>query len=74
MDIRTTHAHLEIRADEIYGVFKLGFKKDSPQFEYCFIGENCGSLTYEGETIQKHPTFKNVDKFEGWCRRYIAEH
>ena len=74
-NMRTTHAHLERKENgDVYGVFKLGFNKDASRFEYCFIGANVGVLTYDGKTINKHPKFKGIEAFEGWCRKYCAEH
>lgn len=74
-NMRTTHAHLDRRENgDIYAVYKLGFKKDSPCFEYCFIGEKFNVLTYKGDLIEKHPKFKGIDSFENWCRKYTAEH
>ena len=72
---RQTNAHLDRRENgDIYGVFKLSFKKDSPKFEYCFLGEKMNQLTFDGQVIDKHPTFNGISSFEGWCRRYTAEH
>ena len=74
-NMRVTHAHLERKENgDIYGVFKLGFTKDASRFEYCFIGENVGVLSYDGKVINKHPKFKGIDAFEGWCRKYCVEH
>lgn len=74
-NMRTPHAHLDRKENgDVYAVFKLGFKKDASRFEYCFIGESMGVLTFDGTEIVKHPTFKNIDAFEGWCRKYCAEH
>lgn len=42
-------------------------------FVYYFIGEKSGTLTFNGEPFGYHPTFKNIDQFEGWVRRYYAE-
>ena len=73
-NMRTPRAHLDRKENgDIYGVWKLGFKKDASRFEYCFIGEQVGVLTYDGKVIQKHPKFKNIEAFEGWCRSYYAE-
>jgi len=74
-NMRTTHAHLERKDNgDVYAVFKLGFTKDSTRFEYCFIGEQAGVLTYEGKVIAKHPKYMGIDTFECWCRKYCAEH
>jgi len=74
-NMRTTHAHLDRKENgDVYAVFKLGFNKDASRFEYCFIGENVGILTYDGKEIANHPKFKGIDAFEGWCRKYCAEH
>lgn len=74
-DMRQTRAHLERHENgDIYASWKLSFKKDAPRFEYCFIGKDVDVLTYEGEVIEQHPKFKNIDHFEGWCRKYIVEH
>ena len=74
-NMKGTIAHLDRRENgDIYGVYKLGFKKNSPRFEYCFIGDKVGTLTYEGKVINGNPEFENINKFEGWCRRYVAEH
>lgn len=74
-NMRTTRAHLERKENgDVYAVYKLDFTKNSSRFEYCFIGAAAGQLTYDGNEIKKHPKFKNVDSFEGWCRRYYAEH
>lgn len=73
--MRTPHAHLDRRCDgEVYGVLKLGFTKDASRFEYCFIGEKQGELTFDGAIIGEHPKFKGIDAFESWCNRYAAEH
>ena len=72
---RHPRAHLERKDNgDIYGVLKLSFKKDAERCEYCFIGEHVGMLTIKGNTIENHPKFKNIDQFESWCLRYIAEH
>ena len=72
---RQPRPHLERKENgDIYGVLKLSFKKDAQRFEYCFLGENENTLTFEGNVIDKHPRFKNISKFEGWCLRYLAEH
>ena len=69
---RMSHAHLERKENgDIYGVFKV--EKDKV-FEYCFIGDEVGKLTLAGEVIGRHPKFKNIVKFEDWCRVYTAEH
>lgn len=74
-NMRTPHAHLDRRENgDIYAVYKLGFKKDSPRFEYCFIGEKFNVLTYNDEVIERHPKFKEIGSFEDWCRGYAAEH
>ena len=73
-NMRTPKAHLDRKDNgDVYGVFKLGFTKDASLFEYCFIGENSGVLTFDGTEIAEHPNFKNIDAFEGWCRKYCAE-
>ena len=73
-DKRTPRAHLERKGNGgVYAVYKLGFTKDAPRFEYCFIGDKAGTLTYEGKVIDKHPTFKEINAFEGWCMRHVAE-
>lgn len=72
---RQTVAHLNRKENgDIYGVYKLSFKKDAKRYEYCFIGSNAGLLTFDGTVIPKHPKFKNIVQFENWCRRYSAEH
>lgn len=74
-NMRTPHAHLERKDNgDVYAVYKLGFKADSIGYEYCFIGEQFNTLTYEGRVIAKHPRFKNISQFEGWCMKYTAEH
>lgn len=73
--MRLPHAHLDRKeSGEVYSVLKLGFKKDSPMFKYCFIGSNTGTLTYKESIIAEHPKFKGLDAFERWCTRYVAEH
>lgn len=73
-NVRITHAHLDRKENgDIYGVFKLDFTKNASRFEYCFIGDEVGTLTFDGEVIDNHPTFKSIDRFEGWCRKYLAE-
>lgn len=73
-NMRQTHAHLDRKENgDVYAVYKLGFSKYAPRFEYCFIGANVSVLTYDGEVIDKHPKFRNIGAFEGWCRRYCAE-
>lgn len=72
--MRITHAHLERKENgDIYGVYKLGFSKNSSRFEYCFIGKEVGTLTFDGKVIENHPLFKSIDPFEGWCNKYLAE-
>lgn len=74
-NMRTPRAHLERKENgDVYAVLKLGFKKDSPKFQYCFIGANVGTLTFKENIIIKHPKFKGIDAFEGWCMKYCAEH
>ena len=74
-NMRTPRAHLDRKENgDIYAVYKLGFSKEAKRFEYCFIGEHEGVLTYEGKVIDKHPKFKSVDAFQGWCGKYCAEH
>ena len=74
-NMRTPQAHLDRRENgDVYAVYKLGFSKDAKRFEYCFIGEHEGVLTYEGKVIDKHPKFKGVDAFQRWCGKYCAEH
>lgn len=74
-NMRTPHAHLDRKENgDIVGVYKLGFSKNAARFEYCFIGANVGLLSYEGEEIHRHPRFKNISAFEGWCMKYCAEH
>lgn len=73
--MRTPHAHLERKENgDVYAVLKLGFTKNASRFEYCFIGEKSGILTYDGNVLVKHPKFKNINTFEGWCNTYCAEH
>jgi hypothetical protein len=73
--MRQTRAHLERKENgDIYAVFKLGFTKDASRFEYCFIGACAGLMTYDGKEIAMRHKFRNVDAFEGWCRKYCAEH
>ncbi len=72
---RQTHAHLDRRVNgEIYGVLKMGFTKDAPRFEYCFMGTQEGVLTFNGIVIDARPKFKGIEVFEGWCLRYCAEY
>lgn len=74
-NMRTTHAHLDRKENgDIYAIFKLDFTKNASRFEYCFIGASAGVLAYDGKEISKHPKFRNINAFEGWCRRYCAEH
>ena len=74
-DLRQPHAHLDKKENgDIVGVLKMSFKKDAPKFEYCFMGENLNTLTYEACVIERHPKFKNIEQFENWCLRYKAEH
>lgn len=74
-DMRQTRAHLDRKENgDIYGVYKLSFKKDAQRYEYCFMGSKEGTLTFDGEVIEKHPKFKNVVQFENWCNVYTAEH
>lgn len=69
---RISHAHLDRKENgDVYAVFKV--EKDK-SFEYCFIGNEVGKLTLAGVVIDKHPKFKNIEKFENWCRVYTAEH
>ena len=73
-NMRTPHAHLERKENgDVYGVYKLGFSNNAPRFEYCFIGEQLGTLAYNGKTIEKHPKFNSIKPFERWCSRYVAE-
>lgn len=73
-NMRTPRAHLDRKENgDVYAVYKLNFSKNAPRFEYCFIGEQAGVLTYEGKEIEKHPKFKGIDAFEGWCMKYVAE-
>lgn len=72
--MRTPHAHLDRKQNgDIYAVYKLGFSKDAPRFEYCFLGEQKNTLTYGDKILEKHPAFKNVTTFEAWLRKYVAE-
>lgn len=72
-NMRQTKAHLDRKGNgDIHAIFKLDFTKNASRFEYCFIGANAGILTYDGKVINKHPKFKNIDAFEGWCRKYCA--
>ncbi len=74
-NMRVTRAHLDRKENgDIYAVWKTDFSKDAPRFEFCFIGEQAGVLTYEGNVIERHPKFRGIDAFEGWCRKYSAEH
>lgn len=74
-NMRTPHAHLDRKDNgDIYAVYKLGFSKNASRFEYCFIGAEVRTLTFDGNVIEAHPKFKNIDAFEGWCRKYLAEH
>lgn len=72
---RQTRAHLERKENgDIYATYKLSFKKDAQRYEYCFIGEKAGILTFDGRVLEKHPAFKNISHFENWCMKYTAEH
>lgn len=74
-NMRTPEAHLERRDNgDIYAYLKCGFTKNAKRFEYCFIGEQYDTLTFDGHRIEKHPRFTSIDKFETWCNRYKAEH
>lgn len=60
-NMRQTHAHLDRKENgDIYAIFKLDFTKNTPRFEYCFIGARAGILTYDGKVINKHPKFKGI--------------
>ena len=73
--MRVPRAHLDRKENgDVYAVYKTSFTKDAPRFEYCFIGEEAGVLTYGGGVIDKHPRFNNIGSFEAWCMRYSAEH
>ena len=66
-NMRIKHAHLERKeSGDVYGIYV--------DFRYCFIGEENNTLTLKGEVITKHPRFKGIGQFEGWCMRYYAEH
>lgn len=72
---RSPRAHLERTENgEIFGVYRLGFSSEAKRFKYCFIGTRAGVLTFDGREITRHPRFKNISQFEGWCMRYTAEH
>ena len=74
-NMRQPQAHLDRRDNgDVYAILKLNFKKDAPKYEYCFIGENAGTLSFNGTIIEQHPHFKNINAFESWCRKYTAEH
>ena len=73
-NMRIPQAHLDRRENgDIYCYLKCGFTKDAKRFEYCFIGEQSNTLTFDGKKIEKHPVFKNISQFESWCNRYKAE-
>ena len=73
--MRQTHAFLDRKTNgDIYAVLKLNFKADAKRFEYCFIGKEKVKLTFDGKEIAEHPVFLNIEKFEGWCNVYTAEH
>ena len=40
----------------------------------CVYGIADGRLSVAGQEIETHPAFENVQQFEDWCNRYIAEH
>ena len=64
-NMRTPRALLDRKENgNVNAVYKLGFSKDAPRFEYCFIEEQTGVLTYEGNVIERHPKFKGIDAFE----------
>ena len=42
-------------------------------FVYFFIGDKENTLTYNGNIVSEHPKFANINKFEGWVRRFYAE-
>ena len=74
-NMRQPQAHLDRKENgDVYGVLKLGFKKNAKEYSFCFIGESANTLTFDGEVIEKHPKFKNITQFESWCRKYTAEH
>ena len=53
-NMRVTRAHLDRKENgDIYAVWKTDFSKDAPRFEFCFIGEQAGVLTYEGNVIER---------------------
>jgi len=69
---RMKHAQLDRKENgDVVGLWK---PNNTTIYEYVFIGESVGKLTLNGETISKHPRFKNISSFESWCMRYSAEH
>lgn len=69
---RMKRAHLERKEN---GDIIAEYTPDKhKRFEYIFIGESKDTLTLNGQIINKHPKFKHIFAFEGWCMRYSAEH
>ena len=67
--MRQKRAHIERNED---GNYICTFKPDK---QTCFVWgwQTDQVVTRNGIPLGKHQ-FKNIDKFEGWCRVYEAEH
>ena len=65
--------HAQLVKDEngkICADMKSQNKQRDTSARYCFEDN---ILVIAGKLIEKHPKFKNIDKFEDWVNRYIAE-
>lgn len=70
-NIRLKHAQL-IKDDQgrICADMKSQNKSRDTSARYCFEDN---TLVIAGKLIEKHPKFKNIEKFEEWVSKYLAE-
>ena len=68
---RVKHAHLiKDEQGRICGDMKSQNKQRDTSARYCFEDN---TLVIAGKTIEKHPKFKNIEKFEDWVNCYFAD-
>ena len=69
--VRMKHAHLiKDEQGRICAEIKSQNKQRDTSARYCFEDN---TLVIAGKIIEKHPKFKNIDKFEGWINCFFAK-
>ena len=66
--LRIKHAKIENDGDNYICIFE-----PDKQCRFVWNWQTDHAITLNGEQIDTQH-FKTLDQFEGWCRRYAAEH